>query len=103
MTDKEFALGQLRHLYQMMLDGLVDDTAQAAKFLLGPAIEKLEHEPEPKGIVFTPDELMWIDASIGNTREDTEDMMISDPKSPDYPKWIKIINQLNALMEKIEQ
>lgn len=40
--DLNFALGQLRHLYQQMLDGRVRDTAQAAKGLLGPAIEMIE-------------------------------------------------------------
>ena len=37
-----FNLGQLRHLYQQMLNGQVKDTAQAARGLLGPAIEFLE-------------------------------------------------------------
>lgn len=35
-------LADLRHLYQQMLDGQVKDTAEAARGLLGPAIEELE-------------------------------------------------------------
>lgn len=38
----DFAIAQLRHLYQQMLDGQVRDTAQAARYLLGPAIEDIE-------------------------------------------------------------
>lgn len=38
------ALAQLRHLYAQMVDGSVRDTAQAARRLLGPAIERLERE-----------------------------------------------------------
>jgi hypothetical protein len=37
-----WALGQLRHLYTLMLNGHVRDTAEAARGLLGPAIERLE-------------------------------------------------------------
>jgi hypothetical protein len=37
-----FAIGQLRHLYAQMLGGHVTDTGQAARGLLGPAIEILE-------------------------------------------------------------
>jgi hypothetical protein len=36
------ALAQLRHLYDQMLRGYVKDTAEAARGLLGPAIERLE-------------------------------------------------------------
>lgn len=36
------ALAQLRHLYAQMLAGEVIDTAEAARGLLGPAIERLE-------------------------------------------------------------
>lgn len=36
------ALRDLRHLYEQMLDGRVTDTAEAARGLLGPAIERVE-------------------------------------------------------------
>ncbi len=36
------ALAQLRHLYAQMLSGDVRDTAEAARGLLGPAIERIE-------------------------------------------------------------
>ena len=37
-----FALRDLRHLYEQMLDGRVVDCKSAANGLLGPAIERLE-------------------------------------------------------------
>lgn len=36
------ALGNLRHLYEQMLDGRVTNTAEAARGLLGRSIEALE-------------------------------------------------------------
>jgi hypothetical protein len=42
MSEHAWAVGQLRHLYKHMLSGNVKDTAEAARGLLGPAIEKLE-------------------------------------------------------------
>jgi hypothetical protein len=43
IDEAAFALGQLRHLYaQMLVEGRVLDTAEAARGLLGPAIETLE-------------------------------------------------------------
>lgn len=39
-----YALRNLRHLYEQMLDGRVQDCQQAAKGLLGPAIELIEDE-----------------------------------------------------------
>ncbi len=54
-SDVERARGNLRHLYTQMLAGEVKDTAQAARGLLGPAIEVLERAtpgtdaaPEPR-------------------------------------------------------
>jgi hypothetical protein len=50
----EFALGQLRHLYSLMLAGNVTDTAEAARGLLGPAIARLESgaltPPKPEDV-----------------------------------------------------
>lgn len=37
------AVGQLRHLYKLMVSGHVIDTAEAARGLLGPNIERLEN------------------------------------------------------------
>jgi hypothetical protein len=37
-----FAVGQLRHLFRLMLDGHVKNAAEAARGLLGPVIERLE-------------------------------------------------------------
>lgn len=39
----EWALGQLRHLYKQMKQGIALDPRHAAQGLLGPAIEKLEN------------------------------------------------------------
>jgi len=47
-TRIRYALRKLRHLYEQMLDGSVKDTAQAARGLLGPAIEDLEAEEQAK-------------------------------------------------------
>jgi hypothetical protein len=44
----EFALAQLRHLYQQLHDGTVKDQKQVAEYLLGPAFEKLEKVLTPK-------------------------------------------------------
>jgi hypothetical protein len=44
------ALAQLRHLYQQMLDGAVHNTAEAARGLLGPALEALEPLYTPESI-----------------------------------------------------
>jgi hypothetical protein len=41
-ADARFALGQLRHLYEQMLNGHVRNVEAAARGLLGPSIEKLE-------------------------------------------------------------
>lgn len=43
-----FALAQLRHLYQLMRDGQVKDTREAAEGLLGPAIRELELDGLPQ-------------------------------------------------------
>lgn len=40
------ALAQLRHLYHLLLQGRVTDTAQVARELLGPVIEALEQDDE---------------------------------------------------------
>ena len=48
-ADHAHALAQLRHLYAQMLGGQVRDCAQAARGLLGPAIEMLERAETPKG------------------------------------------------------
>ena len=45
----DWALGQLRHLYQQMLDGQVTDVRTAATGLLGPAIEGLEQDLSDTG------------------------------------------------------
>lgn len=37
-----FAIAQLRHLYAQMIGGHVTDCAEAARGILGPAIERLE-------------------------------------------------------------
>lgn len=39
---REQAIAQLRHLYSLMINGHVTDTSEAARGLLGPAIETLE-------------------------------------------------------------
>lgn len=39
---RDTAIAQLRHLYSQMISGDVKDTAEAARGLLGPAIEALE-------------------------------------------------------------
>lgn len=46
----EFSLGQLRHLYSMMIDGRVKDTRQAAVGLLGPVIVDLERAKDSAGL-----------------------------------------------------
>ena len=46
-----YALGQLRHLYQLMVSGHVTDTAEAARGLLGPAIEELEAACAPDAVM----------------------------------------------------
>lgn len=43
---RAFAIAQLRHLYEQLLRGAVGDQAQAARGLLGPAIEALEATSE---------------------------------------------------------
>lgn len=39
---KDSAIGQLRHLYSLMVSGHVKNAAEAARGLLGPSIERLE-------------------------------------------------------------
>lgn len=53
MAEATWAVGQLRHLYKQMLSGSVRDTAQAARGLLGPAIEKLEPLTTPRSAPVT--------------------------------------------------
>jgi hypothetical protein len=42
MNEEEFALAQLRHAYQLALEGRIGSQEAFAKGLLGPAIERLE-------------------------------------------------------------
>lgn len=42
ISDEARAIGNLRHLYRQMIGGQVKDVAEAARGLLGPAIETLE-------------------------------------------------------------
>jgi hypothetical protein len=42
MIDPIFALAQLRHLYENMVNGRVTNCPEAAKGLLGPSIESFE-------------------------------------------------------------
>jgi hypothetical protein len=42
MNEGEFALAQLRHAYQLALEGRIGSQEAFAKGLLGPAIERLE-------------------------------------------------------------
>lgn len=43
ITNINFEIAQLRHLYKQMINGEVKDNKSAAKYLLGPVIEKLEN------------------------------------------------------------
>lgn len=45
-TRLRYALRNLRHLYEQMLDGRVTNTSQAALGLLGPAIRMIETEAD---------------------------------------------------------
>ncbi len=42
-----YAISSLRHLYQLLLKGEIGVQEEAAKYLLGPAIEILEKEIDP--------------------------------------------------------
>jgi hypothetical protein len=48
IRNAEFAIAQLRHLYQQLHDDTIKDQKRVAKYLLGPAIEQLEKVLTPK-------------------------------------------------------
>lgn len=49
-TRLRYALRNLRHLYEQMLDGRVTNTSQAALGLLGPAIRMIETEADQQDL-----------------------------------------------------
>lgn len=58
----DFVMGQLRHLYSLMLAGHVKDTAEAARGLLGPSIAALEQGPTTSDDVERAATLAWNEA-----------------------------------------
>lgn len=51
MKSIDLALRNLRHLYEQMVNGHVRDCEQAARGLLGPAIEMIEREQTGVGCI----------------------------------------------------
>lgn len=50
LTELDYAIGRLRHLYELMVTGYVTDAPEAARGLLGPAIERIEKWRDTKQI-----------------------------------------------------